>query len=102
MQSSHHLQVEEGRATFTRDVSSSKNTLLLMAGVGFGCFALGVASVCLVLPSASHADSLQKPVHHDLAYVPMVMPVHARENARVAKRASSFLPVTFPVDVATA
>jgi len=103
MQSSHHLRVETDWATSTRDVSSSKNSLLLMTGVGFGCFALGVASVCLVLPSASHADSLQNPVHHDLAYMPMVMPVrHSRENTRPIKRDSSFLPVTFPVDVATA
>jgi len=103
MQSSHHFQVETDQATSTRDVASSKKTSLLMAGVGLACFMLGVASVCLVLPSASHSDSLQKAARHDLAYAPMGMPVRANpQNARVSKRPSSFLPVTFPVSIATA
>merc|ERR1719183_1399821 len=63
-----------------------------MAAVGVGCFLLGVASVCLVLPSASHADSLQKAPHHDLAYMPMVMTVRPNPaDARVSKQPSSFL-----------
>jgi len=64
MQSSHHLQVETEQTTPTRDASSSKKSWLLMIGCGFGCFALGVASACLVLPSAAHADSLQEPALH--------------------------------------
>jgi len=89
---SHHLQVETDQATSTRDVASSKKPSLLMAAVGVGCFMLGVASVCLVLPSASHADSLQKAPHHDLAYMPMVMTVRPNPaDARVSKHPSSFL-----------
>jgi len=65
-----------------------------MVAVGVGCFALGVASACLVLASASPADSLHKPAHQDLAsYVPMSMPSWANpETAAVSKHASSFLP----------
>jgi len=56
-QYAHHLQAEADKAVSTRDVGSEKKTRLLMMGLGFGCFALGVASTCLALPRASHAGS---------------------------------------------
>jgi hypothetical protein len=64
----HYLQVEAAQAASTRDVGSNKKTWLLMVGFGFGCFALGAATACLVLPSATHADSLQKTAHHVQAF----------------------------------
>lgn len=53
------LQVEAGQASSIREVGSSKKSWLVMVGFGFGCFALGVASACLVFPSAS-----QEQAHH--------------------------------------
>jgi hypothetical protein len=94
MQPSQHLQVETDQATSTWDVGSSKKTWLWMVAVGVGCFALGVASACLVLASASPVDSLHKPAHQDLAsYVPMSMRSWANtKTAAVSEHATSFLP----------
>jgi hypothetical protein len=103
MQSEHHFQVETDQATSTRDVSSTRTNLLVKMALGFGCFMLGVASVCLVHPSSSHTESLQKSASPDLAYVPMGMPVRASpENVQVSKFPSIFLPRTSPVSIATA
>jgi len=100
MDSSRHFQVEADSATSPGDAGSNKKTWLLMVSSGFACFALGVACVCLVLPTASHSDSLQKPATHVLAYTPMNIPIRANpENARVSNRPSSFLPLVTPSSV---
>jgi ATP-dependent Clp protease adapter protein ClpS len=75
-----NLQVETDEPTATHDVSSSKTSWLLMMGFGFGCFALGVASACLMLPSAS-----QEPAHH-VGFV---------------QTPSSFLPLTSRTSIVT-
>lgn len=100
MDSSRHFQVEADSATSPGNAGSNKKTWLLMVSSGFACFALGVACVCLVLPGASHSDSLQKPATHVLAYTPMNIPLRANpENARVSNRPSSFLPLVTPSSV---
>jgi hypothetical protein len=91
MQSSHHLQVETDQATSTRDISSSRTTWLVRTGLlAFGCFGLGFASTCLVVPSASQADS--QPANHAVAFAPMGMPLRANPaTAPAFKTPSSFL-----------
>jgi len=92
-QSSHHLQVEIDQAVSTRDVGSEKKARLLMMCFGFGCFALGVASACLVLPSASHAGSHHFRAVADVAFSPRTV-ITLRGNPATAplKAPSKFRP----------
>jgi hypothetical protein len=92
---------EADQATSARDVGSSRKISLLRMGLfGFGCFALGLASACLVLSSASHDDSLQKPAHH----VPAVAFVPLRANpadAPTFETPSTFRPTSSRTSVVT-
>lgn len=105
MQSPSFLQVEADQASSTRDVGSSRKTWLLVTSFGFGCFALGVLCACLVLPSASDADSLRPPAHavSGLAFhAPLARPFLANAgNAQLSKSSASFLPRMYPASVAT-
>jgi len=92
-QSSHHLQVETDQAASTRDVCSEKRSRLLTMGLGFGCFALGVASACLVLPRASHAGSHHVQAVADVAFSPsIVMPSRGNRATASLKAPSRFRP----------
>jgi hypothetical protein len=74
-------------------------------GFGFGCFVLGVAAACLVLPSASHAEAhhVSAVANRDMGFnPPMVVPL--RQNPATEpqiKAPSSFLPRASRTSIAT-
>jgi len=95
------LQVETEQATSNRDVVPNK----WMMRFGAGCFVLGVAAACLVLPSASQAKAYQVSAiaNGDMGFnPPMVFP--SRQNPateRQIKAASSMYGRASRTSIAT-